>query len=369
MSSKLNILFILHYPPPLHGAAMVGYYIRESKVIQDNFNSEFINLGTSRTVVEIGKNGVFKWFRYFSIIFRTIFTLFRFKPDLVYLTLTVKGWGFYKDVLIVLIAKAFKKKLVYHFHNKGVSTRQNKAIDNYLYRIVFKNANVILLSKLLYQDIQKYVKKNNVYFCPNGTYDYAENQTIGNEPVECHILFLSNLIQAKGVFVLLEACEILKKKGLDFRCTFVGAESDVTAKKLLEKAEDYEILDCIEYIGSRSGFEKESLFLNSNIFVFPTFYDNEVLPLVILEAMQFSLPVVSTEEGAISEIVDDGITGFIIPRKDSQALAEKLELLILNSELRTQMGVAGRKKYESAYTLEHFEKRFIDILDRIIQSA
>ena len=82
--------------------------------------------------------------------------------------------------------------------------------------------------------------------------------------------------------------------------------------------------------------------------------------------MQFSLPVVSTFEGGIRDIVDDGETGYLVPQKDVAALAEKLEILIKDSELRQQIGIAGRVKYEKEYTLNTFEIRFKEILNKIL---
>ena len=80
--------------------------------------------------------------------------------------------------------------------------------------------------------------------------------------------------------------------------------------------------------------------------------------------MQHSLPVVSTFEGAIPDVVEDGVTGFLVPQKDPVALAEKLEILIRNPEMRNQMGEAGRAKYEREFTLERFERRMVEILER-----
>jgi len=57
----------MHYPPPVHGAAMVGQYIKESKLLNESFNCKFINLSTSRTVDEIGATGIRKWVRYLAI--------------------------------------------------------------------------------------------------------------------------------------------------------------------------------------------------------------------------------------------------------------------------------------------------------------
>ena len=93
--SKSKILFILHYPPPVHGAAMVGQYIRESKKINNTFKGRYINLGISRSIDEIGKGGIIKLWRYFVLMSKTAFTVLSFRPYVVYLTLTSKGGGFY----------------------------------------------------------------------------------------------------------------------------------------------------------------------------------------------------------------------------------------------------------------------------------
>ncbi|MFA5299570.1 MAG: glycosyltransferase family 1 protein, partial [Lutibacter sp.] len=164
----IKILFILHLPPPIHGAAMVGKYIQDSKTINGAFDTKYINLSTSRSIDEIGKGGLKKWWRYFGVIRKTISQIILFRPNYVYLTLTAKGVGFYKDALVVIVAKLLGSNMVYHFHNKGVSSRQDKWLDNLLYKAIFKNANVILLSEHLFSDIQKYVPRNLVHICPNG---------------------------------------------------------------------------------------------------------------------------------------------------------------------------------------------------------
>ena len=82
--------------------------------------------------------------------------------------------------------------------------------------------------------------------------------------------------------------------------------------------------------------------------------------------MQFALPVVSTFEGAIPEIVDDGVTGFLVPPKDVISLAEKIEILINNKNLRIQMGDAGRKKFLEKYTLDKFEQNLLKVFGEIV---
>ena len=362
---KNKILFILHTPPPVHGSSVVGKAIQASQVINKAFECSYINLGTSRTVDEIGKNPLIKTGRYLRIVFKVLKQLNANKPDLCYLALTAKGPAFYKDSLIALLVKCFRVRMVYHFHNKGVSTHQQKALDNFLYRAVFKNAHAILLSKNLYSDIQKYIPENNVHYCPNGIPASTASQKTKDSKNPVEILFLSNLIESKGVFVLLEACKILKQKKLAFHCTYVGGEGDVNALQFQEEVKKLGLSGQVDYLGKKYGNEKAEVFSNADIFVHPTFED--CFPLVLLEAMQHSLPTISTFEGGIKSIVDDGKTGFLVPQNDAQALAEKLEILIKNTALRQKMGDAGRKKYEQEFTLTKFEKRLKRILIEITE--
>lgn len=363
-----KILFILHIPPPVHGSSVVGKAIKNSLVINEAFECSYINLGTSRTVDEIGKNLFVKIGRYFGIVFQVLKQLLTNKPNLCYLAITANGTAFYKDAVIALLVKLFGVKTVYHFHNKGVSTRQHKAIDNFLYRRVFKNAHAILLSKYLYPDVEKYFTPEQVHYCPNGIPDinFRQKTLDKKQNKKTEILFLSNLIESKGVFVLLEACVILKQKGLAFHCTYVGGEGDVNAKQFQEKVKELGLTDQVVYVGKKYGEDKEEAFSKADIFAFPSHYHNETFGLVNLEAMQFSLPIVSTFEGGIPEVIEEGKTGYLVPQKDAKALAEKIEILIQNPALRQQMGKAGRKKYEQEFTLNKFEERLKGILKEIV---
>lgn len=96
--------------------------------------------------------------------------------------------------------------------------------------------------------------------------------------------------------------------------------------------------------------------------MFPTFYDNECFPLVLLEAMEHGKPVVTTPVGGIPDIVNNGINGLLCDEACSLSLAEVLEKLIADSELCIKMGQSGRRRLELMFTEEIFEKRMKDIL-------
>lgn len=360
---RMKILFILHYPPPVHGAAAVGLQIKESSLINSNFDCKYINLGTSRTIDEIGGKSTAKLFRYLAILWQVLIQLIFNRPDLCYLSITSKGVPFYKDATLVFLAKLFGVRLVYHFHNKGVSLMQDRKFDNMLYKFVFRKSNVILLSEKLYPDIQKYVSMEQVHFCPNGIPDVELRAIEKKNTGRVKLFFLSNLLVLKGVFVLLEACRLLKNKGVGFECVFVGGVGDINQQQFQEKVAGLDLADCVKYEGRKVGKEKSESFANADIFVHPTLDD--CFPLVLIEAMQNSLPVVSTIEGGVPDIVVNNTTGFLVQKNNAEALATKLEELISRPELRKSFGEAGRRRYECNFRIECFENRLYKILQQL----
>lgn len=342
---------------------MVGESIRQSNLINDNFYAQYINLATASSIEDIGKFRLSKIWNYLCLLIRVCLEVVKFRPQLVYVTPNAKGGPFYKDFVMVQMLKSLGCKVVAHYHNKGVATRQNRKIDNWLYQRFFKNIWVILLSEALFQDMKKYVRSNQVFFCPNGIKERCSNEVLKQNNPTPQLLFLSNLIKEKGVIDLLDACQILMNKGVNFRCTFVGAESDeITTRVFEQEVGNRGLESCVHYVGKKYGTDKETCYLCSDIFVFPTYYHNECFPLVLLEAMSYGLPCVSTGEGAVGEIIDNAVTGFVVEKNNPQQLADKLELLIKDAQLRVDMGTAGKKKFEEFYTQQKFEKRLYNIL-------
>ena len=115
-----KILCILHLPPPVHGAAMVGQWIKDSEYINKDLDITYVNLSTSQTLQEIGGGGLKKIGSFLKVFFKVFVALFAKQYDLCYMTLSAKGSGFYKDACIVLLLKLFNQNIIYHFHNKGV---------------------------------------------------------------------------------------------------------------------------------------------------------------------------------------------------------------------------------------------------------
>ena len=368
----------------------------------------------------------------------------------------------------MLLCKLFRRKVLIHQHNKGMSGCVERWPYHWLLPLVYRNTRVMLLSWHLYDDISKVVKREQVVVCANGIpqqscdeneddndndnvdhttqelshTDFNENenenenclagninltqntQNSQNNILECEdqhdldtktqnlqvaaplqasgvsainddenedenencaaelqansqqptansqapsansqqlkasLLFLSNLIPSKGVYVLLDACKVLKERGLDFVCDFVGGETKEIDRATFEaavKERDLEGIVC--YHGPKYGEEKEEYWQRADVFVQPTFDD--CFPLTLVEAMQHRLPIVSTDVGAIPDMIKEEVNGFICPQRDVDSLVTALEKLITDPALRQQMGEQGYQRYQEEFTLEAFERRFV----------
>ena len=362
---KPTILFILHLPPPVHGAAMMGKYIHDSKLINESFDCHYINLTTAKNLEDIGHFRFGKIIEFAKLLHRIKKSIRKLHPDLVYVTPNAKGGAFYKDFIVVEMIKSMGCKVIVHYHNKGVATRQGHWLDDKLYRKFFNGIKVILLAEALYPDVQKYVRREDVYICPNGIPD----TTGGKEPIAerhnkiPHLLFLSNLLVSKGVIVLLDALKILKDRGYSFVCDFVGGETDeIDAARFKEEVEQRGLNQLVIYNGKKFGSDKDAFFRNADIFVFPTYYPNECFPLVLLEAMQQGLPCISTPEGAIASIIEDGKTGLLVKRQDANDLSKKIAWMIEHITERKIMGRNGSERYRGLFTIEKFESGMNSIL-------
>ena len=160
-------------------------------------------------------------------------------------------------------------------------------------------------------------------------------------------MYLSNFIKEKGILQFLEAIAFVKDKGItDFKVNLVGAYTDEINKKLLvEVINSNNLSEEINILGPLYNTEKHKVFKDSDIFCFPTYYKNESFPLVNLEAMQYSLPIISSFEGAIPDLVNDNYNGFLVDPFDIEALSNKLIKLITDADLRKSMSINSYKRF------------------------
>lgn len=176
-----------------------------------------------------------------------------------------------------------------------------------------------------------------------------------------NFLTISNLNISKGIFILLDAGILLRESGSIFHLHIVGAGTSEISTEHFNHEISRRCLQChVTYHRRQYGQDKEEIFSKADAFVHPTL--NDCYPLVLLEAMQHSLPIISTPVGAIPDMVTDGDNGLLIPENDPVALADAMRKLIETPQLAHDMGERGYARFIQHYTKNVFECNLVNIL-------
>jgi glycosyltransferase involved in cell wall biosynthesis len=365
---KKKILFIVQLPPPVHGASIMNTHVVNSEIIKSDFDTDVINLQFAKSVQELTKFSFKKIFKAVQYCYVIIAKSLSFRPSIVYLTLSPVGFAFYRDAIFVFLLKIFNKTIVFHLHGKGIKENvRNSFLKKLIYRSVFRKTHAICLSQTLTNDISD-VFYSKPFIVANGIAIISEISEKKLHPCSeiPRILYLSNYIRDKGVLILIDALGKLRDRGHVFDARLVGAPADLKIDFLQDLIKERNLEKCIQIMGPLYGDEKNAEFVNADIFCFPTYYKNEAFPLVILEAMQYSLPVISTFEGGIPDLVVEGETGLLVEPQNPERLADKIAVLLTDRALITEMGKKGRERFIRNFTLSHFEKNLNSTFNSIL---
>jgi glycosyltransferase involved in cell wall biosynthesis len=362
---KKKILFIVQLPPPVHGTSLMNQYVVQSRLIQSEFECAVLPMQFSDNITDIGTASFKKLWRLLVFCTRLVGKLIAFRPHVVYFTMAPVGKAFYRDALFSCLMRPFRCKRLFHLHGKGIAGEAAaSSFKRLLYKFVFSNSHLILLANSLKQDVST-VYAGNPFILHNGIPDRPTplERTHNSMPV---FLYLSNLVSSKGIHIFLKSIVNLHKKKIPFRAIITGAPYDISIEQVKKFIVEHNLGPNTIVTGPLYGKEKEAVLLEANILVFPTYYQNEAFPLTILEAMQAGLAVVTTSNGAISEIIENGVTGFITPMQDTAATTEKMELLAINATVRKEMGLKAIESVKQRYTMNIFERRLYDIFKQVL---
>lgn len=361
---KSRILLFVKLPPPYTGAIMINKFVTESRILKEKYNLNVIPISYKNDSTDLGSYSLRKFILVIVIWFKLISSLVFFKPCFVYFQISPLGVAFYRDFFFVITIKIFKTKILYHIHGQGI----NESIENHnfkkkIYKFAFKNSSVICLSEKLLSDIKRVYDKNP-FIVNNGIPDVPNNHRNRKSIDIPKILFISNLFYSKGIADFLDSLEILVSKGLNLKAIIIGGEAELTKDGLQSMIKKKMLSNHVKFLGPIFSEKKIEIFNEIDILVHPTHID--AFPLILLEAMRAQIPVISTFVGAIPDIVDNGITGFLVEKNKPRQLANKIDLLVKDRDLRIKMGKAGRKKFLEKYTIEIFENNIKNVFDKVL---
>ena len=180
------------------------------------------------------------------------------------------------------------------------------------------------------------------------------------------ILSVARLVEEKGIEYLLECCAKLREDGIAFRCEIIGGdEVPLYADYLLRLQKLHGALaleDAVRFRGAQPFGEVREAYDRADVFVLPCVMASnggrDMTPNSLMEAMAMQLPVVATRHAAIPEIVEDGVSGILVPPNDAAALAAAIKRLATDAALRAWLGTNARRRVEERFDVRQNVARF-----------
>ena len=262
--------------------------------------------------------------------------------------------SFVRKSIFVILGKVFNKKIIIHIHSSkfyDFFMSENKFLTSYI-RLVFYSCDlVIVLCNDWEQKLKTKYPKANIKRLVNPVVLPEENIKIYQASISAKftILFVGFFIESKGIKDLLKVARMIKDKNIiDLKIQIAGkGELENYIKQFIE---ENKLQDLVVLVGWISGKKKEELFRSSDVFVLPSY--KEGMPISILEAMSYGLPVISTNIAGIPDVITDGENGYMIIPGDTTELYNKIIYLKENKQLLDQVRINNLKVIKD-YSDEH----------------
>ena len=323
-----NLLVVGQTPPPYGGQAMIIKRILEMQY--DSVHIYHVRMAFSKEMSKkLGKFEIKKMFHLVEVIIKIYYYRFKYKTDILYYPPSGPNKvPVYRDMMVLLCTRWLFKRTIFQFLAGGVAdffTRGNH-IERYLFKKSFFYPDVSLRpSEFSPPDGEKLFAKKE-FIIPWGNEDnFVASPRNHNAGIT--ILFVGVLVESKGILVLLEACKLLIIKKYEIKAEILGAFSSEEIKRTINAfIIENNLLNVVNFNGVKTGEQYYTYFTNADIFCFPSFFESENLPVVLIDAMKFRLPVVTTNWRGIPEMVRDGVNGFLVEPRGYLEVAEKLEI-------------------------------------------
>lgn len=339
-----KVLYLIQFPPPVHGVSVLNKIVWENATINFNIEKRILPIRFARRLDELRtfrlkKIGIAA-ILYLKILYQLIF----FRPNAVYFSFMPIGIAFWRDLVYLITIKAFGVKPMLHLDNQGIAAKSKNLFYKNIYQIAFKGCNIIHVNEwLLKKEFENLTIKNAKLHFVHNTIEPLDTQTQDKTNDTHQILFLSHLFPEKGAEVLIDSFKLLQSNNSNLKLIIAGdSPSNQILKTLKLKVKKLNLEDSVTIFGGVWGQEKCKLIANSSIFVLPS--SNDCFPLVILEALHYGIPVITTNSGGLKTIFNDGKEMFFIDNPEPNILKDKIEILLNDKDLREQIGYNGKLK-------------------------
>lgn len=329
-------LIYIELPPPIHGMTYINKIIYEG--LKSKENHYFHDVNFSIELSDIGKIGIIKILHNLKIIFSSWNSFFKIKPSQVYSVISASRFGIIRDFLILFPSVMFRKKRILHLHGFTYFDIYGK---NKLYMLLFdilrSNAKIIVLCKKQKEKLKEIMKQDS-YILYNSLQNDVKIEHKKLDKENIRLLYISNISKLKGTFDLIESIKNIKNVSLTIAGTFWTDEDGF--RDLVSTMKDK-----VNFVGFANEQMKKELLSSHDIFCMPSRL-SEGSPISIIEALAYGLPVIGTNKGCISEMING--CGYLISGVvDNLNMQKSLDEIINNYEEYSKNAICNYKRYYS----------------------
>lgn len=290
------------------------------------------------------------------------------RPDIIHIHSSF-GPSFYRKMLFIYMASWAKKPIINHIHGAdfdeffvNASVKKKQQIK----KVYSKCSILIALSEEWKERLSRIVPEDKILIIEN--YSTLCNDALEqrlNRKCNNTVLFLGELGKRKGCYDIPKVVREVKKKilGVKFILAGSGSEADETAIKNLVIEEG--VNENVIFPGWVRGFEKEWLLREADVFFLPSY--NEGMPMSVLDAMGYGLPIVSTNVGGIPKIVHDGENGFCCDTGDVKVMSAGIIKILENKNVLESMSKESFRIVKNGYSLENHLKLVEEVYERTLK--
>jgi glycosyltransferase involved in cell wall biosynthesis len=371
---KPTILIVGPTPPPHHGMTTLTAALLGSPELNASYRVVHLDNSDRRSPENMGRlevGNVVLGLRHAAAL---AWLLARHRPDLVYLPVSQNRWAYVRDALFMALCRLARVPVLTHLNGGGFRQfydRSGRATRWLVRRTSGWLAGAGVLGEGLRPIYDGLVPASRVHVVANGIADpFPDGPPARDGTRPPRITYLGTLIRSKGYPELLRVAARLRDAGEAAVVVLAGGwNSEEERAEAVETVARLRLDGVVELAGVVAGESKRRVLAEADVFVLPTRYPPEGQPFAILEAMAAGLPVVSTPRAAIPDMVDDGVTGLLVPEGDDAALEAALRRLIGSPAERAAMGEAGRRKYLAVFTEERMVGRLSAVMDTILDGV
>lgn len=360
------ILLVGPLPDPIDGCSFANQRLLEG-LINEGYRVDSINTNTKFISAQQGSSFSIRKVFFFVKSYFLMYKIFFAKK--IYATPGQTFYGVMKYSPFLFFAWLLRKPYFIHLHGNYLGREYSNLsrLKKVLFSKVISNASGgIVLSNSLKSNFYGLLPDEKVFVVHNFVEEkiLEEFRQGKSKPKDkLRILFLSNMIQEKGILEVLKACIILHDRGIDFKLTVAGGFDETIRGSVISLFDT--LGSSVNYLGVVSGTEKVTAFLDSNVFVLPTYYMMEGQPISLLEGLAAGDIVVTTPHAGIPDIITTE-NGFIVEPKSPESLFKAFEDISKN--LTKNIDQFSKKNFEYANST-FVEQVFIQSIINVMQSC